>query len=162
MALESFGSAAYFYLMREQEKSDPKTLESTAAWHFLAFFVSAGLFSGLVSHAANAKILYPRVIAQLTAAARATPKTETWASAVAAASNPAAGAAVKEVTKTIPRILPSLGASGAIYATVTMTALAFPTSEVALFIPPSYPINIQTGVGCLVMLDVLGVLRGWR
>lgn len=162
LALESFGSAAYFYLMREQEKGEPKTLESTAAWHFLAFFVSAGLFSGVVSHVANAKFIYPRVIAQLNSAARATPKTETWASAVAAASKPAAEAAAKETTKSIPRILPSLGASGAIYATVTMTALAFPTSEVALFIPPSYPINIQTGVSCLVLLDIVGLLRGWR
>jgi len=64
--------------------------------------------------------------------------------------------------KTIPDILPSLGSSGAIYATVTVTALAFPDSQIALFIPPSYPINIQWGVGGLVALDMIGILRGWR
>jgi len=43
-----------------------------------------------------------------------------------------------------------------------MTALAFPDSEVALFIPPSYPINIQYGVGALMALDMIGIMRGWR
>ena len=43
-----------------------------------------------------------------------------------------------------------------------MTALAFPDSEVALFIPPSYPINIQYGVGALMTLDMIGIMRGWR
>jgi rhomboid-like protein len=43
-----------------------------------------------------------------------------------------------------------------------MTALAFPESQIALIIPPSYPINIQYGVGGLVLLDVVGILRGWR
>lgn len=59
-------------------------------------------------------------------------------------------------------ILPSLGASGAIYAAVTLTALAFPHTEIALIIPPSFPIPIQWGVGGLVALDVIGALRGWR
>jgi len=43
-----------------------------------------------------------------------------------------------------------------------MTALAFPDSQVALFIPPTYPINIQYGVGGLMLLDVTGIIRGWR
>ncbi|KAF8074693.1 hypothetical protein FPV67DRAFT_1474598 [Lyophyllum atratum] len=158
LALESFGSAAYYYLVKEQDKAAPKQLESTSAWHFLAFFISAGMFSGLVSHVVSAKIIYPRVIAQLASPVNALKTTDTWAAAVAASSRPAAAAA-----KTVTRdILPSLGASGAIYAAVTMTALAFPESQVALFIPPSYPINIQTGVGGLVLLDIIGVMRGWR
>ncbi|KAJ2923697.1 hypothetical protein H1R20_g13394, partial [Candolleomyces eurysporus] len=159
LALESFGSAAYFYLMREQAKSDPPTLESTGAYHFLAFFVSAGLFSGLVSHVASAKLLYPRLVKQFSLPARTIPKPETWASAVAA---PAGTQAAAAVNKAVPTILPSLGASGAIYAALTMTALAFPDSQVALFIPPSYPINIQYAVSGLVCLDAIGILRGWR
>ena len=82
---------------------------------------------------------------------------ETWAAAVAASSTSAVQAASK-----IRPILPSLGASGAVYAAATMTALAFPESQVALFIPPTYPINIQYGIGGLMMLDVVGILRGWR
>ena len=82
---------------------------------------------------------------------------ETWAAAVAASSTSAVQAASK-----IRPILPSLGASGAVYAAATMTALAFPESQVALFIPPTYPINIQYGIGGLMMVDVIGILRGWR
>lgn len=59
-------------------------------------------------------------------------------------------------------ILPSLGASGAIYAAVTLTALAFPDAVVSLIFPPTWPIPIQVGVGGLVLVDVLGVIRGWR
>lgn len=39
------GSAAYYYLMREQTKADPPMLESTGAFHFLAFFVSGATLS---------------------------------------------------------------------------------------------------------------------
>ena len=35
-------------------------------------------------------------------------------------------------------------------------------AEVALVIPPSFPLNIQTCFYGLCALDVLGVLRGWR
>ncbi|GLB43363.1 putative rhomboid family protein [Lyophyllum shimeji] len=158
LALESFGSAAYYYLVKEQDKAQPRQLESTAAWHFLAFFVSAGMFSGLVSHIVSAKFIYPRVVSQLASSANAGKRVDTWAAAVAESSKPATAAA-----KTATRdILPSLGASGAVYAAVTTTALAFPESQVALFIPPSYPINIQYGVGGLVLLDIIGALRGWR
>ncbi|TFK39431.1 hypothetical protein BDQ12DRAFT_649893 [Crucibulum laeve] len=157
LALESFGSAAYYYLVREQGKMDPPLLESTSNYQFSAFFISAGLFSGLVSHIVSAKFMYPRLISKL--AAHTPKRTDTWAAAVAASSTQAAK---ETATKEVGRILPSLGASGAIYAAVTMSALAFPTSEIALFIPPSYPINIQTGVSALVLLDVIGVLRGWR
>ena len=73
-----------------------------------------------------------------------------------------ASAAQATAISKIPPILPSLGASGAVYAAATMTALAFPESQVALFIPPTYPINIQYGIGGLMMVDVIGILRGWR
>ncbi|KAF9461537.1 hypothetical protein BDZ94DRAFT_1196100 [Collybia nuda] len=158
LALESFGSAAYYYFLREQDKSSPPQLESTAAWHFLGFFISAGLFSGLVSHVVSAKFRYPRLIAQLASPARTPKATDTWASAVAAS----AASAKAATKKAVPDILPSLGASGAVYGAVTLTALAFPESQVALFIPPSYPISIQWGVGGLVLMDIVGILRGWR
>jgi rhomboid-like protein len=117
------------------------------------------MFSGLVSHIVNVKFRYPRLLAQAASSAVTKTKPETWAGAVAAAS---ASTARSTVTRTSTEILPSLGASGAIYATVTMTALAFPESQVALFIPPTYPINIQYGVGGLMLLDTIGIIRGWR
>ena len=118
------------------------------------------MFSGLVSHIINARYRYPRLVAQLASSTASTPKAETWAGAVAAA---ASASPVQQATKRkIPEILPSLGASGAIYAAVTMTAMAFPDSQVALFIPPTYPINIQYGVGGLMLLDTIGIIRGWR
>ncbi|KDR68010.1 hypothetical protein GALMADRAFT_231645 [Galerina marginata CBS 339.88] len=159
LALESFGSAAYYYLLREQNKAEPELLESTTAYHFLAFYISAGVFSGLVSHVVSAKFRFPRIVAELAASTGRARKTETWAGAVAATSTSAAQTTAKRKTLDI---LPSLGASGAIYGAVTMTALAFPDSQVALFIPPSYPINIQYGVGGLMLLDVIGIMRGWR
>ena len=119
----------------------------------------AGLFSGLVSHIVSTKFLYPRAVAQFAAQAHSTKKVDTWASAVSATTGTATSTTAK---RSIPDILPSLGASGAIYATVVVTALAFPNSQIALFIPPSYPINIQYGVGGLVLMDAIGILRGWR
>ncbi|KAF7771031.1 hypothetical protein Agabi119p4_7005 [Agaricus bisporus var. burnettii] len=159
LALEGFGSAAYFFLVREQGKQEPPMLESTASFHFLSFFVSAGLFSGLVSHVVSTRFRYPRLVAQLATETHKAKKVDTWAAAVSASSGAATATVAK---KTIPDILPSLGASGAIYSTVVVTALAFPDSQIALFIPPSYPINIQWGVGGLVLMDTIGILRGWR
>jgi rhomboid-like protein len=59
-------------------------------------------------------------------------------------------------------ILPSLGSSGAVYATLVSTAFAFPDTQVKLIFPPTPPASIQTGVGALVAMDVIGALRGWR
>ena len=150
-------------------------LEASTSSHFLAFFVSgmehfsppqwsltlqpAGIFSSLVSHIASAKFIYPRYVAQLVSPANLPRKTESWASAVSAT---VASSKDKAVNQAAARILPSLGASGAIYSCVIITALAFPEAQVSLFIPPTYPIPIQWGVGGLVALDIMGILRGWR
>jgi rhomboid-like protein len=62
----------------------------------------------------------------------------------------------------IPTISPSLGASGAIYSTVIMSTLAFPEAEVSLVFPPTPSFSIQYGVAGAVLLDCIGILRGWR
>ncbi|EGO20784.1 hypothetical protein SERLADRAFT_442128 [Serpula lacrymans var. lacrymans S7.9] len=67
----------------------------------------------------------------------------------------AAGATAKE-------ILPSLGASGAIYAAVTLSALAFPDASISLIFLPFFAIPIQSGVGAIIALDAIGILRGWK
>ncbi|KAJ7583255.1 hypothetical protein C8J56DRAFT_953468 [Mycena floridula] len=159
LALEGFGSAASSYLMREQTHTGGRA-ESTNSWHFLAFFLSAGTFSSLVSQVVTAKFKYPQVVKQLSSAGALPAKPETWSAAVAAAS--ASATTSTTATAVTTAIRPSLGASGAIYGCVTMTALAFPESKIALIIPPSYPIDIQWGVGGLLLMDMIGILRGWK
>jgi len=144
MALTSFGSATCEYLMREQANNPLRMQESTIQYHLIAFLISAGLFSSLVSHTISAKIIFPRLVSRITKA-RIQPVT-----------TQALQTSVKE------RIRPSLGASGAIYSAVIVTALAYPHSEIALIFPPTPPIPIQWGVGALIALDCIGVIRGWR
>ncbi|KAG1816248.1 hypothetical protein EV424DRAFT_1410563 [Suillus variegatus] len=135
MALASFGSAATHYFTLEQLKHGEHQQEATAKWHFLAFFISAGLFS----------VLFPRLVIKNSPAATAISST-----------------AVKTASAAPREILPSLGASGAIYAAVTVSALAFPDAQVSLIFPPFVSIPIQAGVGGLVILDMIGIIRGWR
>ncbi|KAL8292599.1 hypothetical protein RQP46_001211 [Phenoliferia psychrophenolica] len=59
-------------------------------------------------------------------------------------------------------ILPSLGASGAIYGALAITALAYPAASVSLIFLPWVPIPIGTAFWGMVGLDVLGLLRGWK
>ncbi|KAJ6607498.1 hypothetical protein B0H10DRAFT_2071503 [Mycena sp. CBHHK59/15] len=133
MALSSgFGAATAHYLSRQQKEGSSGRLESTVAYHFLAFFVAAGLLSSLASH--NLRVtVYNAMVRRL-----------------AKAVQPAMDFSIR----------PSLGASGAIYATVTLCALAFPETKVQpLFIPLAIP--IQYGVGGMVALDLIGLIRGW-
>ncbi len=108
---------------------------------------AAGLFSGLVSHMVAARIHFPRLIAKLSSTSTAT----------------ATSTSKRFFTKPRPpnEILPSLGASGGIYALVTMTALAYKDAEVSMFFLP-IAIPIQWGVGGMVALDAIGIIRGWR
>ncbi|KAJ7091345.1 hypothetical protein B0H15DRAFT_835549 [Mycena belliarum] len=131
MALLSFGAASGYYFDK-QARSSPH-LESTAAYHFFAFFVTAGLFSSLASHFLRLR-LYNLAVSRLTTLGQSGFR---------------------------PYIGGSLGASGAIYSAVVISALAFPEAHVSpIFIPISIP--IQVGVGGMALLDVVGFLRGWR
>jgi rhomboid-like protein len=127
--------------------------------------IAAGLFSGLVSHVVSARFRFPRVIARLmdqtTNKVREAPKPGLFSRLFRTTREAAATDAVPTVDRSL-KILPSLGASGAIYASVTLTALAFPDAVVSLIFPPTHPIPIQWGVGGLVLLDIVGALRGWR
>ncbi|KAG8214980.1 hypothetical protein J3R82DRAFT_8383 [Butyriboletus roseoflavus] len=145
MALASFGAAATHHLCTSPSREP----DISAQWHFLAFFISAGLFSGLVSHGVSAKVLYPRFLSHLSKQA-------------AVRASPAASALVGDAAQEAPKkVLPSLGASGAIYAAVTLTALAFPDAQVQpIFVPIS--VSITTGVGAMVLADIVGALRGWK
>ncbi|KAF8524209.1 hypothetical protein JB92DRAFT_2881526 [Gautieria morchelliformis] len=147
LALSGFGSTALLYFSLEQERDPNKLPESTGRYHLLSFFVSAGLFSSFLSHAVRVRFYYPRILSQLSSAGSVTTATTTGAAHTAT---------------TAATITPSLGASGAIWACVSLTALAFPDAQMALFIPTSFSIPIQTGTFGMVALDVIGIIRGWR
>jgi len=147
MALTSFGAAATNYLIKEQYNSASGLQESTTTWHFMAFFISAGLFSGLVSHIAATRIIYPRLISQISASSGETVLATT--------------AAIKTAYPKMD-ILGSLGASGAVYAAATMTALAFPDAHISPLFLPSVEVPTQWGMGAIVLMDIVGILRGWR
>ena len=124
---------------------------------------AAGLFSSLVSHVVSARIVYPRLVSKLarpgeTASPGIIHRLVSNLSSVSKSnSRPTTDAVAATST-----IRASLGASGAIYSTVIVSALAFPQAEVSLIFPPTPPFPIQYGVGGLVLLDCIGILRGWR
>ncbi|KIM88094.1 hypothetical protein PILCRDRAFT_813998 [Piloderma croceum F 1598] len=159
-ALCSFGAAATNYLIREQYQSVSGLQESTTTWHFLAFFISAGLFSGLVSHIASTRIIFPRVISQLSASSSGAAATATASAATVTAAKSASKSS--SLIRPVMDILPSLGASGAIYAAASLTALGFPDSEFGLLFLPTYGIPSQWGMGGIVLMDIIGIMRGWR
>ncbi|SCZ93725.1 BZ3500_MvSof-1268-A1-R1_Chr6-3g08845 [Microbotryum saponariae] len=68
-------------------------------------------------------------------------------------------------------LLPSLGASGAIWGCFVVTALAFPQvssatvsakASVALIFMPFVPVPIGSACCAMLVVDVLGVIRGWQ
>ncbi|KAK8853462.1 hypothetical protein IAR55_004169 [Kwoniella newhampshirensis] len=138
-ALFSFGSAAFAYL--SSPPSLPAVPSATHTPHFFAFLLTAGLFSSLSSHLWTNIFRLPRLLRALAHPARIS-------SPQALANHQA--------------ILPSLGASGAIYAALTMTACAYPESSVGIIFIPFIKLPIGLGVAGMVGLDLLGLIRGWR
>ena len=165
-------------MTREQVHAQSHLRESTATYHFLALYLScehsflsqsplqaltncaAGLFSSLASHLVFARTVYPRLVSKLVQ------RGEQGSSGVIQKLSSSLSSAAKRPTAdaaaATPTILPSLGASGAIYSTVIISTLAFPEAEVSLVFPPTPSFPIQYGVGGLVLLDCIGILRGWR
>ncbi|CCL98567.1 uncharacterized protein FIBRA_00567 [Fibroporia radiculosa] len=165
MALASFGSATSQCLFEKHSKDPENLREASPKWHFVAFFVSAGLFANLVSHVAASRITFPRLVSRL----RKLP-TSSITPLTSASTPPAKGfigwmsslRASPNTTEAAAKIPVSLGASGAVYATLTFVALAYPDTDLATKIPPTFPIPIQWGLCSLLVLDVMGIWRGWR
>lgn len=137
IALLSFGNAAYVYLA-QNEYALP-TCDDVP--QFIAFFAVAGLAASLGSHLFTNIVRLPRLMRALLSPARLSP-----ANALAAHN----------------AILPSLGASGAIYAMLSVVALAFPNSHVNIIFLPFFQIPIGLGVAGMICLDVVGIIRGWK
>jgi rhomboid-like protein len=101
--------------------------------------LTAGVLASLVSHLVVARIRFPRLIAALTKS-NSTP----------------------EMVSRAERLMrPSLGASGAVYASLAVTALAYPHAQVYLIFLPMIPISISVGFGGMLLADVIGLWRGW-
>jgi rhomboid-like protein len=145
VALQSFVRESSFYI-GSAESLDPNfrgvappymfhLAEPNYAPKVLAFFITAGVLSMFGSHASHAF--------RLMRATRQTPD-------------------IKALSKARKAIKPSLGASGAIYGTLALTALAVPDAEVQLFFLPFLTLPIKWGVVGLVAMDITGIVRGWR
>ncbi|KAJ1869003.1 hypothetical protein LPJ55_005654 [Coemansia sp. RSA 990] len=59
-------------------------------------------------------------------------------------------------------ILPSLGASGAVYGVLGATMMMFPNSHVALIFLPFIPISISHAFTALLAYDFAGAVLGWK
>ncbi|CAG8482043.1 12120_t:CDS:10 [Acaulospora morrowiae] len=59
-------------------------------------------------------------------------------------------------------IAPSLGASGAIYACLSVVAVEYPNMSVALIFLPFLPIKISYALSALVAFDLFGIFSGMR
>ena len=59
-------------------------------------------------------------------------------------------------------IIPSLGASGAVFALFGLNATLFPHQKVSLIFLPFIPVDIQTMLYGVMALDATGVVLGWR
>ncbi|EIW79077.1 hypothetical protein CONPUDRAFT_145250 [Coniophora puteana RWD-64-598 SS2] len=166
-ALASFGTATWVW-MRNENVRQGAPVQSTDSYHFLAFFLSAGLFAGLVSHVATTKIIFPRLVARMSQATQSAldnvaRPTAAHTAAEAAASAGNAGSSSAAAAAAARPILPSLGASGAIYACLTLNALAWPHAEMSLVFPPlPFGVPLRMGAAALVAMDITGLVRGWR
>ncbi|KAI0343022.1 hypothetical protein BDW22DRAFT_1477760 [Trametopsis cervina] len=147
--LTGTGTTVWFALRNAKGNLEKRTGmgEADSRWHALAFFISAGLFAGLVSHVAKSTWVFSRIISRASAAVRA-------------ASKRASGETPAAPRKFGWTINPSVGISGAVYAGLTLTAMAAPYAQVALIFLPMVPIPIQWGVGAAVLFDIIGVIRG--
>ncbi|KAI0029356.1 hypothetical protein K488DRAFT_73028 [Vararia minispora EC-137] len=173
VALTGFASTtSHWMTLHEIRTSGNRIPEATTWYHFLAFYVAAGVFANLVSHLYTARVLYPRAVQQLARATTA-PTQSSLRTRIAAflrrpsASSSSAAAAAESTTDAAAKsaayaIRGGLGASGAIYACVALTAFAFPGTTVSLVFFPVWQFDIRMAVGGILLLDLVGLLRGWR
>jgi len=143
IALYSMGGLSFLYLGLNQPSSNTISDEQNAGYfwvefnptyHCVAFFIAAGLFSFLASHTVS---VLPRLI-RLAKSSKG----------------------LSSTAKPHP-VSATLGASGAIYSTYVMTALAFPDMEAFIIFLPWILLPIRPLIMGIVALDAVGILRGW-
>jgi rhomboid-like protein len=144
-AMQSFLRASSWYIGSTQSldpnfrgfaDSEIFTLtDPSVTYTILAFFLTAGVFSTFGSHASHAiRLMHTR---------RRTSD-------------------IEALSKARRAIRPSLGASGAVYGTVVVTALAMPDTPIQLLFMPFLAAPIRWGAAGLVAMDTVGIIRGWR
>ncbi|KAG0313026.1 hypothetical protein BGZ99_009144 [Dissophora globulifera] len=60
------------------------------------------------------------------------------------------------------KIIPSLGASGALFGCVSATAYMYPDASVYIIFLPFLPIKIPVALGAMMGLDLVGIIRNWK
>lgn len=127
-------------------KNEKKTTHHAGEWQFWAFYGAAGCASSLASHLGR--------LAAVSAASRSSLRSRVAAAALASAPGSSAVAGSGGG---------SLGASGSLYACVTMAALNDPDMRVAVpFFEGLGNISIGEALLAILALDAVGVARGWR
>ena len=142
VAMQSFVRESSWYIGSAQSldpdfrgirDSEAFTLTSpNFTYHVLAFFLTAGVFSMFGFHVSAA--------IRLVRAQKRIP----------------------DVSKARSVVRPSLGASGAVYGTLVLTALAMPDVSIQLFFLPFLAAPIRWGAAGLMTMDTVGILRGWK
>jgi len=60
------------------------------------------------------------------------------------------------------QMIPSLGASGALFGCVSATAYMYPDASVYIIFLPFFPIKIPMALGAMMGLDLIGIIRNWK
>ncbi|KAI9291732.1 rhomboid-domain-containing protein [Neoconidiobolus thromboides FSU 785] len=60
------------------------------------------------------------------------------------------------------KLIPSLGASGAIFSLVGYTAYHFPEAKANIMFLPFLQFDLQWMLAAFMLLDLTGIVRGWR
>ncbi|CDZ98752.1 Integral membrane protease of the rhomboid family involved in different forms of regulated intramembrane proteolysis [Phaffia rhodozyma] len=149
-ALWSFMPSCYAFLVhgdRHALSSFPGMAESTAIYHLAAFYVAAGIFASLGSHLYVNLFTLPRFLSSLRQSALLhTPLPRLSLLALARQTGN----------------VPTLGASGALYAIFALSALSFPHASVGVIFLPFVSLPITWGFGAMIGFDILGLIRGWK
>ncbi|KAG0041941.1 Rho- GTP-binding protein RhoN [Gryganskiella cystojenkinii] len=60
------------------------------------------------------------------------------------------------------KMIPSLGASGALFGCVSATAYMYPDASVYIIFLPFFPIKIPMALGAMMGLDLVGIIKNWK
>ncbi|KAG0346654.1 hypothetical protein BG004_001148 [Podila humilis] len=60
------------------------------------------------------------------------------------------------------QMIPSLGASGALFGCVSSTAYMYPDASVYIIFLPFLPIKIPVALGAMMGLDLVGIIKNWK
>ncbi|KAG0295498.1 Rho- GTP-binding protein RhoN [Linnemannia gamsii] len=60
------------------------------------------------------------------------------------------------------KMIPSLGASGALFGCISSTAYMYPDASVYIIFLPFLPIKIPVALGAMMGLDLVGILKNWK